>query len=331
MTHVIKLDPERPQQDAIERAASIIGDGGLVAFPTETVYGLGADAMSESAIARIFKAKERPADNPLIVHVSSREMLDRVAAEVGEKAELLIQKFWPGPLTLVLKRKPEVAPAVSAGLPTVAVRMPRNKIALALIRASQTPIAAPSANSSGRPSPTTAAHVTEDLDGKIDMILDGGPTNIGIESTVLDVMTDPPTILRPGWITLEALGKVIGPICLATSSEELRRSPGTRHRHYSPRARVVLIEHGSIELIERVCREHLKNGGVAFIGHTRIAISEPGFKAATLDSDAADYAHSLYAALRELDQPDTKVIVVEGISDAGEGAAVMDRLRRAAS
>ncbi len=331
MTQVIQLDPQRPQPQTIERAASIIREGGLVAFPTETVYGLGAAAMNQSAVQRIFEAKRRPADNPLIVHVASREMLDRVASNISDKAERLIDQFWPGPLTLVLERKPEVAPSVSAGLLTVAVRMPASTIALELIRAARTPIAAPSANTSGRPSPTTAAHVFDDLGGRIDMILDGGATNIGIESTVLDMTSDPPAILRPGWVGRDMLKGVIGPVEQATSESELRHSPGTRHRHYSPRARVVLIEHGSPDLIQQVCREHLKDGAVGFIGHTPVTINNAAFYPIHLGPTAADYAHSIYAALRELDQRGPVAIIVEGIVARGEGVAVMDRLRRAAS
>jgi L-threonylcarbamoyladenylate synthase len=331
MTQIIQLTPDLPQQEAIDLAASIIRAGGLVAFPTETVYGLGADAMNESAVQKLFEAKRRPADNPLIVHVCSRDMLDLVARDIDERAHQLIQRFWPGPLTLVLKRKPEVAPSVSAGLPSVAVRMPANKIALELIRSARTAIAAPSANASGRPSPTTAAHVLEDLDGRIDLILDGGATNIGIESTVLDVTTNPPMILRPGAITIEMLTQVIGSVEQATSGEELRRSPGTRHRHYSPRARVVLIEHESLESIKQICESYLTKGGTGFIGHTPIAIDDPNFKAIILDVNAAAYARSIYSALRELDQAGTTTIIVEGINDEGVGVGVMDRLRRAAS
>jgi L-threonylcarbamoyladenylate synthase len=331
MTQVLELDPEHPRHEAIERAASIIRNGRLVAFPTETVYGLGADAMDENAVRQIFQAKGRPADNPCIVHVDSREMLDRVACGVGEKTERLIQTFWPGPLTLVLGRKPEVAPSVSAGLPTVAVRMPGNRIALAMISEARTPIAAPSANTSGRPSPTTAAHVLDDLGGRIDLILDGGSTNIGIESTVLDMTTDPPTILRPGWITQEMLSKVIGRVARATSEEALRRSPGTLHPHYSPGARVILIEPGSPELLERVCMEHLKHGPVSFIGHSLLKIDDPSFYSIRLGSSGGEYARSIYAALRDADKKNPGVIVVEGINDTGEGEAVMDRLRRAAS
>jgi L-threonylcarbamoyladenylate synthase len=331
MTQVRELDPECPGQDAVELAASIIRDGGLVAFPTETVYGLGADAMNENAVRKIYAAKGRPADNPCIVHVDSRQMLDRVAGRVSDKAELLIQKFWPGPLTLVFDRIPNVAPSVSAGLPTVAARMPANRIALDLIGSSSTPIAAPSANASGRPSPTSAAHVLDDLDGRIDLVLDGGATNIGIESTVLDVTTEPPIILRPGWITQEMLTEAIGPLGRAVSDESFRSSPGTRHPHYSPRTRVVLVEPGSPESLERVCREQLQKGSICFIGHTLLGIDDPSFNAIYLGSDAGDYAHSIYAALRDADKREPRVIVVEGIGDAGEGGAVMDRLRRAAS
>jgi L-threonylcarbamoyladenylate synthase len=331
MTEVIQLARERPDREAIERAAAIIRGGGLVAFPTETVYGLGADAMNESAVQRIFKAKGRPSDNPLIVHVAGREMLDMVARDVGETAEKLIEKFWPGPLTLVLMRKPEVAPSVSAGLPTIAVRMPRNQIALALIRAARTSLAAPSANLSGRPSPTSAKHVLDDLGGRIDLVLDGGTTNIGIESTVLDVTRDPPIILRPGWVTQKMLSDVIGDVETSTSRDELRRSPGTRHRHYSPRARVILIEQLSTEAIKQTCEDQLRQGPVGFIGPARISIDDPRFRQITVAGTAADYAKSLYAALRELDEWGARVIIVEGISDEGEGAAVMDRLRRAAS
>ena len=331
MTQVIQINPDQPDAQVIAQAAGIIQQGGLVAFPTETVYGLGADALNERAIQRIFAAKGRPADNPLIVHVSDRRMLDRIAAEVSDKAEELIEAYWPGPLTLVLNRKPDVAPSVSAGLPTVAARMPSHRVALALIRAARTPIAAPSANRSGRPSPTTAAHVAVDLEGRIEMILDGGATNIGIESTVLDMTGDVPIILRPGWITEEEIDAVVGKVRRAAAPDELRRSPGTRYRHYSPRARVVLIEHGPPSAVERVCKEHLKTGAVGFIGHTPVAIDDANFHAMILRADAGDYAGNLYAALREMDHRHVHTVVVEGISEAGAGAAVMDRLRRAAS
>jgi L-threonylcarbamoyladenylate synthase len=331
MTQVIRLDPKRPRPDAIKEAASIIRDGGLVAFPTETVYGLGADAMNERAVQRIYDAKGRPADNPLIVHVSDRQMLEHVAIDIDENAEQLIERFWPGPLTLVLKRGPRVPTSVSAGLATVAARMPANTIALELLRAARTPIAAPSANASGRPSPTLAAHVVEDLGGRIDMILDGGPTEIGIESTVLDVTVEPPLILRPGWITLEELTREIGKVGSEASSNELRRSPGTRHRHYSPKAKVVLVEGFSPEAIEEACTKYLCEGAVGFIGHTPISIDDKNFHSIVLGSSARDYAKEIYAALRELDRKNVQVIIVQTIAELEEGSSVMDRLRRAAS
>jgi L-threonylcarbamoyladenylate synthase len=331
MTIVVQVNSDHPQEETIERAAAIIRGGGLVAFPTETVYGLGADAMNEAAVQKIFEAKGRPGDNPLIVHVSDRSMLDLVASRVSEKAERVIAKFWPGPLTLVLDRSPGVAHSVSAGLSTVAVRMPRNNIAIELIRRARTPLAAPSANRSGIPSSTSAAHVERDLEGRIDMILDGGATRIGIESTVVDMTTDTAVILRPGWITEADLAGVIGPTRRAVSQEETHRSPGTRYRHYSPRARVVLIEQGSSQSIERLSRKYLEQGPVGFIGHTRIDVKDPKLYTINFEGSAGDYGRSIYAALRELDDKNPRVILVEGISESGEGAAVMERLRRAAS
>ena len=331
MTQVLELDPESPQQDAIRHAASIIRDGGLVAFPTETVYGLGADAMNENAVRKIFEAKGRPSDNPCIVHVASRGMLDRASTGINSRAELLIKEFWPGPLTLVLDRKPEVPSLVSAGLPTIAVRMPNNRIALELIQAAGVPIAAPSANSSGRPSPTTAAHVLDDLAGRVDLILNGGDTKIGIESTVLDIKGDPPVILRPGWITEERLRSVIGEVGASASEEDLRRSPGTRHRHYSPLARVILVEDGQTQQIEKLCVEYLNRGSVGYIGHSRLSINSESFYPIYLEAAADKYAHSIYWALREIDRKGPEIIIVESINDEGVGASVMDRLRRAAS
>lgn len=330
-TAIVKVDPERPEGSVIEAAAGIIRRGGLVAFPTETVYGLGADAMNGAAVRRLFDAKGRPADNPLILHIASSEMLSRVAEDIPRRAEALAQRFWPGPLTFVLRRRPEVPETVSAGLPTVAVRLPANAVAVELIRRADTPIAAPSANTSGRPSPTRAAHVAADLGGRIDMILDGGDTRIGIESTVVDLTTDPPVVLRPGWITRDAIAQVIGPVEQAASANRLRRSPGTLHRHYKPRARLILVEGLSPDEIRGVCAGLLELGSVAFVGHSPVNLSAPSFARQVLGSSPAAYAHSIYAALREMDARDPGAIVVEGIVDEAEGAAVMDRLRRAAT
>lgn len=330
-TTIVKVDPEHPERSAINAAAEIIRRGGLVAFPTETVYGLGADAMNTESVERVFVAKGRPADNPLIVHIGDREMLSRVAANVPRQAELLADRFWPGPLTVVLKRRLEVPELVTAGLATVAVRMPKNPTAVELIRAADTPVAAPSANTSGRPSPTRAAHVAADLGGLIDMILDGGTTRIGIESTVIDLTTEPPAILRPGWITRESLAEVVGRVEDATTTQHLWRSPGTRHRHYTPRARVVLLERLSPDEIRRICADLLKIGPVTFIGHSAVQLMDQSFTKVRLGCTAGDYAHSIYSALRAADETNPVVILVEGIDDQNEGAAVMDRLRRAAS
>jgi L-threonylcarbamoyladenylate synthase len=255
-------------------------------------------------------------------------MLARVAEDVSDKAQRLMEKFWPGPLTLVFRRRGEVPSIVSAGLETIAARMPQNKIALELIRLSNTPIAAPSANLSGRPSPTRAEHVADDLGNRVDMILDGGETRIGIESTVLDMTTALPLILRKGWITAEQIAQVIGEVAAAQSEEELSRSPGTRHRHYSPRARVVLVEKASVE---EICRKYLEHGTVGFLGHTRLKIADPRFHSIALKNDAGEYARLIYSALREMDEKRVDTIIVEAISEEGAGAAVMDRLRRAAS
>jgi L-threonylcarbamoyladenylate synthase len=258
-------------------------------------------------------------------------MLDRIAIVTGEKAENLIGRFWPGPLTLVLLRRPDVARSVSAGLNTIAVRMPRNKIALELIKAADTPIAAPSANLSGRPSPTKASHVAQDLEGKVDLILDGGDTTIGIESTVLDVSGDPPVVLRPGWVSKEELSNLIGTVEAATSDERLRRSPGTRHRHYSPRAPVVLVERGAQKSLDEVCKENINSRRVGVIAHSNLELTGPSLRRIQLRDSAQSYARSIYDALRELDAWGADVIIVEGIDDSDEGAAVMDRLRRAAA
>jgi L-threonylcarbamoyladenylate synthase len=330
-TVLVEVDPDDPQPDIVELGAVVIRSGGLVAFPTETVYGLGADALNPDAIARIFEAKGRPADNPLIVHVCDREMFIAVSDGLPPNATPLIERFWPGPLTLVVKRKANVAGAVSAGLPTIAVRMPRGNIALALIRRANTPVAAPSANASGRPSPTRATDVWLDLSGKIDLILDGGGTTLGIESTVLDLTAQPPIILRPGWITQSEIEDIIGPVRRAATDEELMRSPGTRHRHYSPRARVVLVESAGAGELLSICNGFLEHGPVGFIGHTNLGIRDESFKQLLLENDAGAYAGSIYSAFRDLDATGVTTIVVEGIQAGAAADAVMDRLRRAAS
>jgi L-threonylcarbamoyladenylate synthase len=332
-TEVVRVTPEAPEPDVIERAAAVLRRGGLVAFPTETVYGLGADALNPQAVRRIFAVKGRPADNPLIIHVAGTEQLRNVAREVPESARVLAEHFWPGPLTLVLPRHERVPLETTGGLETVAVRMPDSAIALALIRALGHPIAAPSANLSGRPSPTAAEHVLEDLQGRIELILDGGPTRIGVESTVLDLTTSPPTILRPGGVSPEQLRPFLGDVRLGAEARVARRSPGTRYRHYRPRAEVVLIERWEEEkhrpLLERLGARAQRIG---YVGRDRgVSFGKATVHLVELSPDPQEYARRLFAIFRELDQQGVEVIVVEGVEEEGLGIAVMDRLRRAAS
>jgi L-threonylcarbamoyladenylate synthase len=240
-----------PEPEVVNAASATLEQGGLVAFPTETVYGLAADAFNDSAIRKIFEAKGRPSDNPLIVHIADISSLTTLTASFPEVGTLLARTFWPGPLTLVAQRTDRVSDLITAGLDTVAVRMPNHPVALALIRRLGRGIVAPSANISGRPSPTTAQHVFEDLNGKIDVILDAGPTRIGIESTVLDITQDPPVILRKGGLAREAIETVIGPVRADVEGELGKRSPGNRYKHYAPRARVILVTCSSPRYIGR--------------------------------------------------------------------------------
>src|SRR5712691_9399033 len=312
----------------IRRAADVIRAHGLVAFPTETVYGLGANALSEPAVLRIFEAKDRPRGNPLIVHLAEAA---QVATAVTSRAADLAARFWPGPLTLVLPRAAAVPLVTTGGLDTVAVRVPDHAVARALIEAAGVPIAAPSANRSGRPSPTRAAHVRDDLDGRIEMILDGGPTPVGIESTVLDMTGESPLLLRPGGISLEALRQALGPVRLVAGEdhEAAGRSPGLRYRHYAPRAEVVLVDPGSGETAVQPWLE--AGRPVALVTQRRIALERAGLTVRLMPTDLEAYARDLFALLRELDSVGVEVIVVEAVPETGLGRTIMDRLRRAAA
>lgn len=331
-TKVFKVDAHEPDADLIREAVHILQKGGLVAFPTETVYGLGADALNPEAVRKIFTAKGRPSDNPLIVHISKTDQLFDFVDEMPEKGELLIKRFWPGPLTLVVKRTILVSDIVTGGLDTVAVRMPDHAVPLSLVEMLGTGIVGPSANISGRPSPTTANHVLDDLKGKIDLILDAGPTTIGVESTVVDVTVDPPYILRPGGVTRESIESLIGPVHIGKIGEMLKRSPGTRHRHYAPRASIVLIERGNRAQIEKSLQTFRQEGKcVACIVHSpqMIGVEVSDFFR-VLPSDHELMARYLYKILRELDQLRVDVILVEEVEEKGLGETVMDRLRKAA-
>jgi L-threonylcarbamoyladenylate synthase len=315
----------------VRRGAEVIRAGGLVAFPTETVYGLGADAQSGLAVARIFEAKQRPRGNPLIVHLASAAALESIAARVPRRARDVAARFWPGPLTLVLPRAGAVPLITTGGLETVAARVPSHPVARALIEASGRPIAAPSANRSGWPSPTRAEHVRDDLDGRIELILDGGPTPVGVESTVLDMTTEPPMLLRPGGVTLEDLKDCLGEVDVFGSDHEeaAGRSPGLRYRHYAPRAQVLIVEAGTGE---RVVVPWLEAGRpVALMTQRPVFLERPGLQVKIMPGDLVAYARELFAALRELDSTGVEGIFVEAVTQEGMGLTIMDRLRRAAS
>ena len=316
----------------IKVAGRLIIEGKLVAFPTETVYGLGADALNENAVRRIFEAKGRPADNPLIVHIADFNDLKKLAREIPEESRLLAEKFWPGPLTLVLPKREEVPLVTTGGLDTVAVRMPAHPIALALIRAS-TPIAAPSANISGKPSPTLAEHVVDDFYGRIEAIIDGGPTWVGVESTVIDLSSERPTLLRPGGLPLEEIERVIGPVeihpAVKGKAVDLARAPGMKYRHYSPNAPVVVVEGPRDkvrEKIEELVAEYRSKGYRVGVMATEEFEADEFFH---LGETLEDVAKNLFRALRELDRRGVDVIIAEGVEERGLGLAVMNRLRKA--
>ena len=341
-TAVFKVNSEKPENEKIRAAAEIIRAGGLVAFPTETVYGLGANALNAKAVLALFAAKKRPLDNPPILHVENVSDVYCLAQQVSPKADMLIKKFWPGPLTLVFKRSEIVPGVTTAGLDTVAVRMPNHKVALALIKESNCPIAAPSANLAGKPSPTTAKHVFDDLSGRIDAILDAGSTSIGVESTVLDVSVDPPLLLRPGGASLESLRKIIGevklhPFILAETElpEEKTRSPGMKHKHYSPKAPVILVE-GPLQAVMRRVKQFTsdywleeKRVGVLATDETAWAYEADVVKSLGSRRNVDTMAANLFKLLREFDSEKVDVIIAEGVPSEGLGLAIMNRLRKA--
>jgi len=341
-TLVIKVDPQNPEAAKIQIAADIIREGGLVAFPTETVYGLGANALNADAVLRLFEAKQRPLDNPPIVHIADIDEVNPLVKELPKKAKLVMEKFWPGPLTFVLKRSSNLPNVTVAGLDSVAIRMPMHPVALALIKASQCPIAAPSANLAGKPSPTTAQHVYEDLYGRINLVLDGGSANIGVESTVLDFTDDPPMLLRPGGTPYEALKLILPDLLLHPFVEaevELKpekvRSPGMRHKHYAPKAQVILVE-GSVETITTKIKELIKfykdkanKIGVLATDETQSTYQADIVKSLGSRSNLALVAHNLFRLLREIDAENVDVIIAEGLPSHGLGLAVMNRLRKA--
>ena len=341
-TQYIQIDRDNPDPAQIEPAAAIIRQGGLVAFPTETVYGLGANGLDSLAVQKIFAAKGRPADNPLILHIAGRDELLALVQKVPAWLNPLLDLYWPGPLTVVLPRANCVPDIVTAGLNSVAVRLPSLGAAQALIRAAGVPIAAPSANLSGRPSPTTAAAVMADMDGRIEMVLDGGLCDVGLESTVLDCTTDVPTILRPGAVTQEMLEKQLGQVKVSGFTQVdagvVPRAPGMKYRHYAPAAPLVLFSHDSVQGEKGLLRqlnEALQAGKKigAIVSSEVAALLPDGIEVSVYGSNRnpAEAATSLYQSLRWFDDHPVDIIFAEGVPERGIGRALMNRLYKAAS
>lgn len=334
-TTILKIDRNHPT--GLEPAAQILRDGGLVAFPTETVYGLGAVGTNETALLNIFAVKGRPADNPLILHIYDRDQLSEIASSIQPEAEKLIERYWPGPLTLIFPKKPAIPPVITANLPTVAVRMPSDPVAHELLRLTGIPVAAPSANLSGKPSPTLGEHVIDDLAGKIQLIIDAGPCPAGVESTVLSLSGSDPVLLRPGVITREELEEVLGrPIFLPKAGDCQRpQAPGMKYRHYAPEAPVILFEGEPGQIVRAINQQLVQernNRKTVVLGTTENLTNYHHEYVLDLGPQGRPevMAGRIYQLLRFCDQLKAELILIEGIADRGVGTAVLNRLRKAA-
>lgn len=336
-TKIWRLYEKADKEGALREAAQIIKNGGTVAFPTETVYGLGADGLSKEAVGRIFAAKGRPADNPLILHIADKQDLSGLVEKVPVQAEQLMEKFWPGPLTIIFKKQAHVSDAVTAALDTVAVRMPANEIARAFIRLCETPLAAPSANISGKPSPTEAAAVLADLNGKIEGLLDGGKTQLGLESTVVDCTGAVPALLRPGSITAEQLEELVaikasGPL----TGDKAPRAPGMKYHHYAPEAPLYVLDRGfPKDEIGVFCLDAMKKGlkvGCIADADTLDRLPEGTLSRGGWQDDKTPVllAQNLYSWLRAFDEQRADLIIAQAVPATGLGAAIMNRLSKAA-
>ena len=328
-------------EEAIRQAGQIIRDGGLVAFPTETVYGLGGDALNPDSSRKIYAAKGRPSDNPLIVHICRLEDLSKIAAEIPENAKKLAEKFWPGPLTMIFKKTDLVPKETTGGLDTVAVRFPDHKVALAFIEAAGGFVAAPSANTSGRPSPTLGKYVYEDMNGKIEMLLDGGQVGIGVESTIVDVTGEKPMILRPGYVTYEMMQEILpellqDPTMFSVSGNAKPKAPGMKYKHYAPKGELTIISGQADHVRKRLQQEVDKKraqgykDGVIAAGEDGSAYQADSVKVTGNRDDLAQIAKDLFRMLREFDDEGMDFMYTEGFSDKGIGQAVMNRLLKAA-
>lgn len=340
-TKIIKIDEENIDEALISQAGKIIKNGGLVAFPTETVYGLGGDALNRESSKKIYAAKGRPSDNPLIVHIADINDMDAIVLKVKENALKLAERFWPGPLTMILKKSDRVPLETTGGLDSVAIRMPVHKTAAAFIKAAGGYVAAPSANISGKPSPTSAKYVIQDMDGRIDMIIDGGDSGIGLESTIVDLTGDIPVLLRPGYITVEQLREVLGNVdvdktILDGDCKERPKAPGMKYRHYAPKGDLTIVEGQALAVVEKINEltheAERENKKVCVIATDENADSyEAGvIKSIGSRNDEDIIAHRLYTILRECDDENIDVIYSESFDSAGIGQAIMNRLLKAA-
>lgn len=339
-TLIKEIDVNKPDKDLIAVFASMLASGKTVIFPTETVYGLGANALDEEAAAKIYQAKGRPSDNPLLVHVADKEDVYDLVENIDNRAKLLMDRFWPGPLTIVFKKKDIIPDRTSGGLDTVAIRMPSDQVARDLIRQAGVPIAAPSANISGRPSPTKPEHIIRDMDGRVDGILVGGSCNYGVESTIVDLSNDVAMVLRPGSITLEMLGEVLGQVDLDPSLKNKddnikAKAPGMKYKHYSPRAQVYIVRAGDQEdfarRVDELCLDNAKKGlktGVM----TRSSDQHPyQAQVFNLGESDAEVAKNLFDSLISLDRESIDIAYVPYFEERGIGVAIMNRLKKAAA
>ncbi len=339
-TEIVRLKRDDSDNEALKRAGEIIKKGGLVAFPTETVYGLGGDALNPDSAGKIYKTKGRPSDNPLIVHIADIKDLEVIADNIPEMAYALADKYWPGPLTMIFDKKDIVPPDTTGGLNTVAVRFPSDKAAADFIRCAGGFVAAPSANLSGKPSPTTAARVKEDMDGRIEMILDGGDCNIGLESTIIDLTVDPPAILRPGFVTAEDVVEIAGRLNEGSKDESgvivHPKAPGMKYRHYAPKGDMTVIN-GSEDNVIKYINNEVKDAADKGIRCAVIAVDETkdrydNVRVFSLGSrnDHEKVGHRLYEVLRKLDDEGIEMIYAEAFKEEGFYAAVMNRMKKAA-
>lgn len=339
-TLIKEIDINKPDQDLISLFANMLADGKTVIFPTETVYGLGANALDEDAAIKIYQAKGRPSDNPLLVHVADKEDVYDLVENVDDRAKLLMDKFWPGPLTIVFKKKAIIPDRTSGGLDTVAIRMPSDQVARDLIRQAGVPIAAPSANISGRPSPTKPEHIIRDMDGRVDGILVGGPCDYGVESTIIDLSEDLAMVLRPGSITLEMLGEVLGRVDLDPSlknkDDNIRaKAPGMKYKHYSPQAQVYIVKaddlEGFAERVDSLCEDNAKKG--LKIGIMTMNYDQHSYQAKVFDLGGSDteVAKNLFDSLISLDRESIDIAYVPYFEERGIGVAIMNRLKKAAA